>query len=1036
VTYSLSMSETDVALDHMLHGGGARFNVGGYIEVSAADVERWRLAHAALVRTEPAFGLRIDGASGELRKILLPASERTSSLPLLDFSADMDGLELDAWQGEWFESPFNLEGGDLFRACLMRLPEGRLRYYGVAHHVAMDGFGFANWVRRLSAIHSDPCSEALLSTNATETLTSHRASGSDAYWQAYFARGEVARMARPPDATSTGRTSGRTVLKLAREGLDLLGTVFGKERLTSALVVLSAVGAAVATGARSLVVALPVHNRRGRAERSSLGCFVKELPVILDLQACGDMSLRDTISMISRDIAGHMKHRHVSAGDLARWLGAGGHPGDAFDVRVNHLLLPEALPFGDSHGSLAYLSHHRERIPLSVTIVDNGPREDAWLQVDYHLASFSERDAGALAERLRWMIHVFAKSADASVRSMDLLSPTDRAAMAWHAEEDAAFAPPRALHAGFEEMARATPERIAILSGNERVSYGDLNRLADRYASVLQKSGVGREAVVGICVGRDSSMVAAVLGVLKSGAAFVPIDPHWPDARVDEVLRSCAADIVITTSPHRAPFIHVRTVEPAALDGLPVADVPLPRVSPEDLAYVIFTSGSTGRPKGVEITHGSAHALVSWARKEFSDEDMACVLASTALTFDLAIFEIFATLSRGGSIAIVENALALLDDAINITMINTVPSALSALLEAGRLPPGTRIVNVAGEPLSERIVNDALACVGVHAVYNLYGPTEDTTYTTFKRFDTPLSSPPSIGKALSGTSVYVLDLFGRELPVGAVGELHISGPKLARGYRGQPAMTLERFVELPLGGRGRRCYRTGDMVKRRWDGDLEYLGRIDEQVKLRGFRIELEEISRCLDGMDGVNACAVVMSSAGHAARIAAFVEADRNGPLFRQEGMTDSDLKSALRRVLPEYMIPSSIEFVDALPRTPHGKVDKAALRIRAAAPPSTRPGPALPVGLTELRLLALARARAGTVPELAGLDDDLHALGIDSLQLMMLGADIHKAFGVRLGVSTLLTMRTLSELASVIDSLASAGQTAATDTVAEGYL
>src|SRR6185369_298430 len=383
--------------------------------------------------------------------------------------------------------------------------------------------------------------------------------------------------------------------------------------------------------------------------------------------------------------------------------------------------------------------------------------------------------------------------------------------------------------------------------------------------------------------------VTALLAVLKAGAAYLPLDTTYPDERIAFLVADAGACLVIEPDDVFLPSPGEGWVG----DGRGAGG--------EGLAYLIYTSGSTGRPKGVAITHANAVRLVAWAGEAYSRDELAGVLAATSINFDLSIFEIFVPLSFGGAVVLAENALALptLPAAGEVTLINTVPSAIAALLDLGPLPPSVRTVNLAGEPLRRPLAERVLA-TGVR-LWDLYGPSEDTTYSTGAPVRAEDPSEPSIGRPVAGSRAYVLDRSLHPAPFGIPGELCLGGAGVARGYLGRPELTAERFVPDPfVPEAGARLYRTGDLARRAPDGSLDYLGRLDHQLKIRGFRIEPGEIEAALLEIPGVREAAVV----------------PRDGALVAYVAGGEGDFRDHLRARLPAPFIPSFFVMLDALPR------------------------------------------------------------------------------------------------------------------------
>ncbi|MDZ7963243.1 MAG: amino acid adenylation domain-containing protein [Aulosira sp. DedQUE10] len=444
----------------------------------------------------------------------------------------------------------------------------------------------------------------------------------------------------------------------------------------------------------------------------------------------------------------------------------------------------------------------------------------------------------------------------------DLALPTtevDQLLLEWH-ENPADYVSNICIHQLFEYQAEKTPEQIAVIFEDKQLSYQELNQQANQLAHYLQTLNAKPEVLVGICLERSLEMIVGLLAILKAGGAYVPLDPAYPSERLALMLEDSQLPILLTQQ-HLLSKLPKHQAHVVCLDSDREAITQQSQenltsiVTDENLSYVIYTSGSTGKPKGVAIEHHSAVALLHWAREVFTTEDLAGVLAATSICFDLSVFEIFVPLSWGGKVILAENALYLpsLPAAQQVTLINTVPSAIAELLRINGIPASVRTVNLAGEPLQNRLVQQIYELDNIQKVFNLYGPTEDTTYSTFtlvKKGD----SIVTIGRPIANTSCLILDEHMQPVPTGVSGELYITGDGLARGYLNRPELTNERFIPNPFeeaGGRrqeagGSKLYKTGDLARYLPDGNIEYIGRIDQQVKIRGFRIEIGEIETAL----------------------------------------------------------------------------------------------------------------------------------------------------------------------------------------------
>ncbi|HSF42507.1 MAG TPA: amino acid adenylation domain-containing protein, partial [Thermoanaerobaculia bacterium] len=562
------------------------------------------------------------------------------------------------------------------------------------------------------------------------------------------------------------------------------------------------------------------------------------------------------------------------------------------------------------------------------------------------------------------------------------------------------------LHELIAEQAERSPEATALVHGDDRLTYRELRERARLLADHLRGLGVGPEVRVAVCAGRTSSTVIGLLAVLEAGGAYVPLDPAYPAERLAYLLEDSGAALLLEdgSAGERLPATgppRVRLDRPLEPLGPPAP--PPRRPSPQNLAYLIYTSGSTGRPKAVAIEHRNAVALARWARDAFTERELDGVLAATSLGFDLSVFEVFVPLCRGGRVVLAGSALDLpeIPASAGVRLVNTVPSAVAELLRAGRWPKGVETVNVAGEPLRRELVR-ALYDAGVRRVVNLYGPSEDTTYSTIGEQEREGEGEPPIGRPVAGTRARVLDGGLRPVPAGVPGELYLAGAGLARGYLGRPDLTAERFVPSPFAedGPGSRLYRTGDRARFRPDGELVFLGRLDHQVKIRGYRIEPGEIEAALAAHPEVEQAVVLALGEGADRRLIAYVTPA--APL---------DLRSYLSGRLPEPLIPSAFLFLKSLPQTPNGKVDRKALARLEPRGVSPRPGYEAPRTPLE-KALAAVWAEVLELDEL-GVHDDVFDRGGHSLLAVRAQARIRERLGIDLPLPALFRAPTVAGLA-----------------------
>jgi amino acid adenylation domain-containing protein len=591
-------------------------------------------------------------------------------------------------------------------------------------------------------------------------------------------------------------------------------------------------------------------------------------------------------------------------------------------------------------------------------------------------------------------------------------------------ETDSEYVREQLLHEWFEEQVARTPGAIALEYEEEQLSYAELNERANQLAHYLQRLGVSREARVGVMLERRPAMLIGLLAALKAGCAYVPLDPQYPQERVRFMLADAEVQVLLTESGLRER-VRESTVTVVYVDqegeviGTESRENPGVRVAAENLAYVIYTSGSTGIPKGVAITHGSATAFLHWSIEFFTVEKLQAVLASTSINFDLSVFELFAPLSVGGRVILAENALQLgtLPAGGRVELINTVPSAAAELVRQGAIPASVRVINLAGEALSRKLVQELYGLGTVAQVTNLYGPSEDTTYSTYEVVADGANEAVLIGRPIANTQVYLLDGEQQPVAIGVSGEIYLGGEGLARGYLKRAELTAERFVPNPYSREaGGRLYRTGDLGRYRNDGRIEYLGRADQQVKVRGFRIELGEIEARLEQQGGVRQCVVTASetSSGGDKQLVAYVVSEAG------EGVTASELRAYLKERLPEYMIPSGWVFLAEMPLTTNGKVDRKRLpAAELGAGVSTEyQAPRTP---TE-EVVAGIWAEVLQV-ERVGVLDNFFELGGHSLLATNVIFAVKNAFQVELPLRSIFESPTVSDLSQRIEAARSNG-------------
>jgi len=573
------------------------------------------------------------------------------------------------------------------------------------------------------------------------------------------------------------------------------------------------------------------------------------------------------------------------------------------------------------------------------------------------------------------------------------------------------------LHQVFELSVSKYENAIAVRHHSREITYRELNEKANRFAHYLIERGAGPEVLTGICIDRSIEMIIAMYAVLKSGSAYVPIDPAYPADRISFILSDAKAPMVITgnSSKHLIPegSAEIISIDQFDFKNEKYSDQnPVTKVTPHNQAYNIYTSGSTGKPKGVTIEHHSVNALVAWAGSVFKRDDLDGILASTSICFDVSVFEIFVTLCLGGRIVLVKDALELpeVETDASIKTVNTVPSAFSELLKMeNAIPASVQTVILAGEPLAASLVDKIYNTTPAKKIFDLYGPTEDTVFSTCK-LRLP-GTTATIGKVIPNSTAYVLDRNLQPVPIGLPGELHLGGEGLARGYLYRPELTAEKFIPNPFSNEvNSKLYKTGDLVKFRPDGEIEYIGRIDNQVKIRGFRIELGEIESLLAKHSAVQEQIVVAREDDPGdKRIVAYVV------LKPGVSVTGSDLREFLKNELADYMVPSFFVFLDNLPLTLNKKIDRKALPKPEGGRIAGETTIELPVNELERTLAGIWQTVLG-VPQI-GRKDNFFELGGHSFLAVRMFNEVERLIGIKVQLPVIFRSSTIEELAGFIN-------------------
>ncbi|HLC42887.1 MAG TPA: amino acid adenylation domain-containing protein [Methylomirabilota bacterium] len=967
-------------------------------------------------------------------------------LPLVDLQAlperdrEMEARRLAV---EEFGKPFDLTRLPLVRWTLLRLNPREHLLLQVEHHLVHDGWSFNVFLRELQELYR------AFVVKETPQLADLPIQFSDfAHWQRQWIRGEAAerqlaywkqKLADPPPVLALPSDRPRPAVQRYRGSqrrfdlsVDLCEALRALSRREGVTLFMTLLGVFQTllhryTQQSDFCVGSAIANRRWRETEGLIGMIVNTVALRADL--AGNPSFRELLGRVRRTTLDAYANQDLPFDKVVEAL----RPERSLshspiyqvlftfhDAPMPSLELPELtidLLEGLNNGSakfdlnVAMIPRSEQRVGLGA----GGEARGVTVVWEYSTDLFDETTVDRMLGHFQTLLESVVANPGQRLSDLPLLTEAERQQqlVEWNNTKTEYPAPGR-IHELFEAQVDRTPDAVAVVFGHQSLTYQELNGQANRLARHLRSLGVGPDVLVGICVERSMEMVVGLLGILKAGGAYVPLDPAYPNERLAFIMEDTQASVLLTQQrlidklPSHAARVVCLDTDWQIMSRQ--SDRNLPRYSaPDHPAYIIYTSGSTGKPKGVAIEHRSAVNLLHWARETFSPEELTGVLASTSFCFDLSVFELFVPLSWGGKAILADNILHLssLPSAEQVTLINTVPSGMAELVRIDGVPSSVRTVCLAGEPLTARLVEQIYEKGTVQKVFDLYGPSETTTYSTFT-LRTP-SGPVTIGRPVANTRIYILDHYLDPVPIGVPGELHIGGAGLARGYLNRLELTAEKFIPSPLDAEpGARLYKTGDLARYLPDGNIEFLGRIDHQVKIRGHRIELGEVEAVLRQHSAVcEAVALAREDTPGDKRLVAYI-------VPRGAQAPISELRDFLGRSLPNYMVPSAFVALEALPLTPNGKVDRKALPVPDQECLTLEGQYAAPQEPMEYLLAQIWEEVLGIHP--IGIRDNFFELGGHSLLAVRLMDQIGRACGKRLPLAALFRGATIEQLAQML--------------------
>ena len=997
-----------------------------------------------IVRRHEALRTTFASVDGQPLQIIAPDLNLT--LPVVDLR-ELPETEREAetqrLATENAQRPFDLAQGPLLRVKLVRLSEEEHVFLLTMHHIVSDGWSLGVFMRELAATYET------FSTGETSSLPELPIQYADfAVWQRQWLQGEAldsllaywkqqlggslpllelpTDRPRPPVQTYRGA---RHSLELPKNLTDALKALSEREGVTLFTTLLAAFKTLLYryTGQEDIVVGSPIANRNRAEIEGLIGSFANTLVMRTDLSE--NPSFLELVGRVREMASGAYTHQDLPLHKLIEVLQPERESSHNPLFQVMFALHNTPVPALElSCVTVNSMEVHSGTAQLDLALNLSETGENLSGQFEYSTDLFDSATIARMANHFRTLLESVVADPEQHLSELLLLTEAERRELLveWN-DTQTEYPLDKCVHQLFEEQVERTPDAIAVVFENQQLTYSELNTRANQLAHYLGKYGVGPEVLVGICMERSLEMAVGVLGILKAGGGYVPLDPAYPKERLAFVLEDTRVPILLTQERLRAslPAHQAQLVcQDAQWDaiGLEPNNNPNSEVQVDNVLYVIYTSGSTGRPKGIALSHRALSNLIQWHLDTLIKG--VGVLQFASLSFDASFHEMFATWCSGGTLFMVPESLRLdLEGLVHFVAEKPIQKVILPVVvlqqwaeaygQREHLFKNLKEVTTTGEQLLiTRPIIDLFKRLEDCSLHNHYGPSETHVVTAFTLTDTPEAWPayPPIGRPIANTQIYLLDANLNPVPVGVPAEVYIGGVSLARGYLGRPDLTAEKFIPDPFSTvPGARLYKTGDLASYLPDGNIKFLGRLDHQVKIRGHRIELGEIETVLGQHPAIQETVVTAREDIPGDKyLAAYVVANE------EQAPTINELRRFVKEKLPDYMIPSAFVLLDALPLTPSKKVDRRALPAPGTARPELEEAFVAPRDELELELTRIWEQVLGIQP--IGVRDNFFELGGHSLLLARLFAQIQETFHEKVSLATFFQSPTVKQLASIL--------------------
>ncbi|MCF5434524.1 amino acid adenylation domain-containing protein, partial [Pseudomonas syringae] len=1029
VSYELSSVQQGIWLGQIANPDIPLYNIGMKLEIKGdLDIPMFEKAINLVVRHNDALRLALFQEGDIARQRVLPSVDIT--FELVDFSDYVDSVErAQEYLQHAFSRPFNPLEGILWEAQLVRCSASRHYWLGRYHHLVMDGSGATLFCHAVAKAYNnllvgiDELEEGssyrdfLVKDQAY--LNSPRLERDRSFWRERYAQIPPSLLQWSGDhAVGSMCKSGHIRSTIKRDLFNAVAAVATEHGLSPVTVFFAVVSAYFSRvgGAEEVIIGMPLHNRTTARQKQTIGMFSSVIPV--GVRVDPNRSLLELMGDVAAELRRCYRHEHFPIAELNRALNIGhSRRKQIFDITLSFEKFDADFVFGGAPSKAIRMYSGFDQTPLSIAICDYYSDEDVVVDFNFNLACFRPDEVERIRDRITLLLESVAAHESTPIGQLALMGKAERrqVLVEFNATHQA-LQQDLLVHQLFEQQAQQQPQALALVCGDQRVTYAELSERSNQVADVLLSLGIAPDDRVAICVERSVEMVVGLLGILKAGGAYVPLDPGYPPERLHYMLEDSAPVAVLVQRTTR-DLLGALTMPVLDLQGVNRAaearhDRVLPTVTPQHLAYVIYTSGSTGQPKGVMIEHRNLVNLVAWHCEAFNLTRRKRVSSVAGVGFDACVWELWPALCVGASLSLLPGqALGNDVDALlgwwrrQELDVSFLPTPIAEIAFAQGIEPASlQTLLIGGDRLRQFPNPDSRV-----ALINNYGPTETTVVATSGLVDAT-QSVLHIGRPIANTQVYLLDAHGQPVPIGVSGEIYIGGAGVARGYLNRPELTAERFLDDPFSAEpAARMYRSGDLGRWLADGNIEYLGRNDDQVKLRGVRIELGEIEAQLRQIADIrDAVVIAQEDTPGEKRLTAYYTIQEAA-----QAITAQTLRAALQARLPEYMVPAAYVKLSEWPLTPNGKLDRRALPAPGDDAYASRDYEA-PAGEVERALADIWQELLGV--DRAGRNDHFFELGGHSLLAMRLISLVRQRLNVELELAALFAHPQLEALACVV--------------------